>query len=29
LRSFRDDLIAHIHTENNILFERFAPAQVL
>lgn len=29
LRSFRDDLIHHIHTENNILFERFAPAQVL
>ena len=29
LRSFRDDLIQHIHTENNILFERFAPAQVL
>lgn len=29
LRSFRDDLMHHIHTENNILFERFAPAQVL
>ncbi|MBF6631652.1 MAG: iron-sulfur cluster repair protein YtfE [Comamonas sp.] len=29
LRSFRDDLMQHIHTENNILFERFAPAQVL
>ena len=29
LRAFRDDLIAHIHTENNILFERFAPAEVL
>ena len=28
LRSFREDLMAHIHTENNILFERFAPAQV-
>ena len=28
LRAFRDDLMAHIHTENNILFERFAPAQV-
>lgn len=26
LRSFREDLMAHIHTENNILFERFAPA---
>lgn len=29
LRSFRDDLMQHIHTENNILFERFAPAQVV
>ena len=28
LRTFRQDLMAHIHTENNILFERFAPAQV-
>jgi len=28
LRTFREDLMAHIHTENNILFERFAPAQV-
>jgi regulator of cell morphogenesis and NO signaling len=28
LRSFRDDLMQHIHTENNILFERFAPAPV-
>lgn len=28
LRSFRDDLMQHIHTENNILFERFAPATV-
>lgn len=26
LRSFREDLMHHIHTENNILFERFAPA---
>jgi regulator of cell morphogenesis and NO signaling len=26
LRTFRGDLMAHIHTENNILFERFAPA---
>jgi regulator of cell morphogenesis and NO signaling len=26
LRTFRQDLMAHIHTENNILFERFAPA---
>ena len=26
LRVFRDDLVQHIHTENNILFERFAPA---
>ncbi|MBV2164028.1 MAG: hemerythrin domain-containing protein [Comamonas sp.] len=25
LREFRDDLLAHIDTENNILFERFAP----
>ena len=28
LRAFREDLMAHIHTENNILFERFAPTQV-
>jgi len=28
LRIFREDLMAHIHTENNILFERFAPAAV-
>ncbi len=28
LRAFRDDLIAHIHTENNVLFERFAPAAI-
>ena len=28
LRTFRQDLMAHIHTENNILFERFAPAEV-
>lgn len=28
LRAFRDDLMAHIHTENNILFERFAPAEI-
>lgn len=28
LRAFRDDLIAHIHLENNVLFERFAPAEV-
>ena len=28
LRTFREDLMAHIHTENNILFERFSPAQV-
>ncbi|GGH64064.1 iron-sulfur cluster repair protein YtfE [Comamonas phosphati] len=28
LRSFREDLMAHIHTENNILFERFAPARI-
>ncbi len=26
LRTFRQDLMAHIHTENNILFERFATA---
>lgn len=25
LHTFRQDLMAHIHTENNILFERFAP----
>lgn len=29
LRTFREDLVAHIHTENNILFERFAPAAVV
>ena len=29
LRTFRQDLVAHIHTENNILFERFAPAAVV
>lgn len=28
LRTFRADLMQHIHTENNILFERFAPAAV-
>lgn len=28
LRTFRQDLMEHIHTENNILFERFAPAVV-
>ncbi|MDO9072957.1 MAG: iron-sulfur cluster repair protein YtfE [Rubrivivax sp.] len=28
LRGFRDDLMQHIHTENNILFERIAPAAV-
>ena len=28
LREFRQDLMQHIHTENNILFERFAPAAV-
>jgi len=28
LRTFRADLMTHIHTENNILFERFAPARV-
>jgi regulator of cell morphogenesis and NO signaling len=28
LRAFREDLIAHIHIDNNILFERFAPAAV-
>lgn len=28
LREFREDLMQHIHTENNILFERFAPAAV-
>lgn len=28
LAVFRQDLMAHIHTENNILFERFAPALV-
>lgn len=25
LRAFREDLMNHIHTENNILFERFTP----
>lgn len=29
LRTFRADLVTHIHTENNILFERFAPAAVV
>lgn len=29
LRTFREDLMAHIHIENNILFERFAPAAVI
>ncbi len=29
LWTFRQDLVAHIHTENNILFERFAPAEVV
>lgn len=28
LATFRADLMQHIHTENNILFERFAPAAV-
>lgn len=28
LQDFRQDLVAHIHTENNLLFERFAPAVV-
>ncbi len=28
LQTFREDLMQHIHTENNILFERFAPAAV-
>lgn len=28
IKAFRDDLVAHIHTENNVLFERFAPAAV-
>ncbi|WP_370680639.1 iron-sulfur cluster repair protein YtfE [Comamonas sp. GB3 AK4-5] len=28
LQAFHDDLIAHIHLENNLLFERFAPAKV-
>ena len=28
LKAFRDDLVTHIHIENNILFERFAPAAV-
>ncbi|WP_053076709.1 hemerythrin domain-containing protein [Caenimonas sp. SL110] len=28
LRTFREDLIAHIHIENNIMFERCAPAVV-
>lgn len=26
LRTFREDLMTHIHLENNVLFERFAPA---
>lgn len=26
LRTFRDDLVAHIATENHLLFERYAPA---
>jgi regulator of cell morphogenesis and NO signaling len=29
LRTFRQALVPHIHTENNILFERFAPAAVV
>jgi len=29
LRTFRQDLTTHIHTENTILFERFAPAAVV
>lgn len=29
LKTFRSDLVTHIHTENNILFERFAPAAVV
>lgn len=28
LRAFRDDLVTHIHLENNVLFERYAPAPV-
>jgi regulator of cell morphogenesis and NO signaling len=28
LKTFREDLMQHIHTENNILFERFAPVAV-
>lgn len=28
LRTFREDLMTHIHLENNVLFERFAPAAV-
>lgn len=28
LRAFRQDLMEHIHLENNVLFERFAPAAV-
>lgn len=28
LQAFHDDLIVHIHLENNVLFERFAPAPV-
>ncbi|MGE0796749.1 MAG: iron-sulfur cluster repair protein YtfE [Lautropia sp.] len=28
LKQFREDLMAHIHLENNVLFERFAPAAV-
>ncbi|MFA5488108.1 MAG: iron-sulfur cluster repair protein YtfE [Candidimonas sp.] len=27
LRTFREDLIEHIHIENNILFERYAPGR--
>lgn len=26
LRTFREDLMTHIHLENNVLFERFGPA---
>jgi regulator of cell morphogenesis and NO signaling len=26
LQTFREDLMVHIHTENNVLFEQFAPA---
>lgn len=28
LRAFRDDLMMHIHIENNVLFERHAPAAI-